>query len=469
MSRPVLVPLIIACALFMENLDATVISTALPAIAESFDENPLKLNLAISCYLLSLAVFVPVSGWVADRFGARTVFRVAILVFIAGSIFCGLSSSLAELVAARIMQGAGGAMMVPVGRLVLLRSVSKPDLISAMAWLTVPALIGPVVGPPVGGFITTYFSWHWIFWINVPIGIVGILLVTAFIPEIRSERPPRLDLSGFVMVALALSGLVFGFETLGRGIMPGWTTGALIAVGLVSTLLYLRHARRAPAPVVDLELLDLPTFRASMLAGFLFRVGIGSLPFLLPMMLQLGFGMSPLESGLVTFVSAVGAIFMKFLARPILRRFGFRRVLVGNALISGAFVAVYGLFRPETPVLLILAALFVGGFFRSLQFTAINTMGYADVPDTRMSQATSLSSTAQQLSVSFGVGLGALILHLTLVARGGAELSPGDFWPAFVIVGLISMASALVFLPLPADAGESVSGRQTGGAKQPAE
>lgn len=463
-SRPFLVPLIVACALFMENLDATVIATALPAIADSFGENPVHLNLAISCYLLSLAVFVPVSGWVADRVGARTVFRLAILVFIVGSVLCGLSGSLAELVLARILQGAGGAMMVPVGRLVLLRSVSKSELIRAMAWLTIPALTGPVLGPPLGGFIVTYVDWQWIFWINVPIGLVGIVLVTIFIPEITSERPPRLDIPGFLLVALALSGLVFGFETVGRGIVPGWTTTALLAVGLACALLFLRHARRAEAPVVDLGLLDLPTFRASMAGGFLFRVGIGALPFLLPMLLQIGFGLSPLESGLLTFAGAVGAIFMKLLAGPILRRFGFRRVLIGNALLCGAFIAAYGLFRPDTPVPVILAALFVGGLFRSLQFTSLNALGYADVPERLMSRATSFASMAQQLSLAVGVGIGALALHVATELAGSAMPGPADFTPAFLLVGLIAMLSALPSRRLPAEAGAEIAGRTAIGA-----
>lgn len=458
MPRTALVPLIVACALFMENLDATVLSTSLPAIAASLGENPLRLSFAITAYLFSLAVFIPISGWVADRFGARSVFRAAIVVFALGSVLCGLSGSLPGLVGARIVQGIGGAMMVPVGRLVLIRSVPKADLVRAMAYLTVPALIGPTLGPPLGGFITTYLHWRWIFWVNVPIGILGFLLVGRFIPEIREARPPPLDLAGFALSAVGLVGLVFGFETIGRGIVAGWATAALLAVGVALTLAYVRHARRAPHPVLDLSLLRVPTFRASILGGFLFRIGVGAVPFLLPLLLQAGFGLSAFASGQITFVASLGALGMKMVAAPILRRLGFRRVLVGNAALSALFLAAIGLFRPETPVAVILLVLLVGGFFRSLQFTSINTLAYADIDRAAMSRATSFASMMQQLSLSMGVGAGALLLHLTVVARGGEQLAAGDFLPAFLGVAAVSAASLLAYLRLPPDAGAEVSG-----------
>ena len=467
LPRRVLVPLIVACALFMENLDSTVIATALPEIARSMGENPLHLSLAITSYLLSLAVFIPASGWAADRFGARRIFRAAIVVFVAGSVLCGLSQTMYELVGARILQGIGGAMMVPIGRLVILRSVSKSELVSAMAYLTVPALLGPVVGPPIGGFIATYGAWQWIFFINVPIGIVGFVLVSLFIEEVKEPGRPRFDTLGWTLAGLGLAALVFGFENIGRGLLPNAAVIALLAAGAALLVAYVAHMRRAARPILDLTLLRIPTCGASIAGGFLFRIGIGALPFLLPLMLQLGFGLTPFQSGLLTLSGAIGAIVMKTVVGTIVRQFGFRNVLIVNSVICGLFLMANGLFTPATPHWLILAVLLVGGLFRSLQFTSVNTMGYADVPDIRMSAATSLASTAQQLSVSFGVGTGALILHLTLTSRGATDLSAGDFWPAFVIIGLISMASALVFLPLPADAGASVSGRPD--AKQPAE
>jgi EmrB/QacA subfamily drug resistance transporter len=467
MPRLMLVPLIVACALFMENLDSTVLATALPAIAQSLHENPLRLSLAITTYLFSLAVFIPISGWVADRFGARHVFRAAIVVFMLGSVSCAFSHSLLWFVLSRAVQGMGGAMMVPVGRLVLLRSVPKHDLVRAMAWLTVPALLGPMVGPPVGGFITTYFSWRWIFWINVPVGIMGVLLVTRFIPDIQEERPPPLDIKGFLLTGLGLLGLVMGFENLGRGILPTSQILALFAGGAVAVALYFRHAGRITHPLIDLSLLRIPTFRAAIAGGFLFRCGLGAIPFLLPLMLQVGFGLSPLSSGLLTFAGAAGALLMKITAAPIIRAVGFKRILILNAVIGAAFIAANALFRPTTPHLVILAVLLIGGFFRSLQFTAINVIGYADMPRERMSRATSFSSMVQQLSLSVGVGTGALLLHLTLAARNGTALGAGDFAPAFLCVATISALSALVFLPLAADAGAEVRGRRVAGPAPP--
>jgi EmrB/QacA subfamily drug resistance transporter len=454
-----LIPLIVACALFMENLDSTAIATALPTIAAAFRESPVRLSLAITAYLFSLAVFIPISGWVADRFGARRVFRIAIGVFMLGSVLCGFATSVWELVLARTLQGLGGAMMVPVGRLVLLRATAKADLVRAMAWLTVPALIGPVLGPPLGGFITTYVSWRWIFWINVPIGLLGIALVSWFIPDLREERPPPLDLRGFVLSAIGLLGLVAGFETIGRDLVPPGVTLLLLIVGALGVGLYVMHARRTLHPVIDLALLKVPTFRASVIGGFLFRIGIGALPFLLPLLLQAGFGLSAFDSGLLTFAAAAGAMAMKATAVPILRRFGFRRVLIANALISSAFIAANGLFQPTTPHLLILAVLLTGGFFRSLQFTSINTLGYADIERERLSRATSFASMMQQLSLTVGVGTGALLLHLSLAARGGAQLAAGDFTLAFFAVAVLATLSTLAYLPLAADAGAEVSGQ----------
>jgi EmrB/QacA subfamily drug resistance transporter len=454
-----LIPLIVACALFMENLDSTALATALPAIAVSLGESPLRLSLAITSYLFSLAVFIPISGWVADRFGARHVFRAAIAVFVLGSILCGLAGSVWHLVLARTLQGMGGAMMVPVGRLVLLRSVAKADLVRAMAWLTVPALLGPVLGPPVGGFLTTYLSWRWVFWINLPIGLLGIILVSRFIPDLREARPPRLDVLGFLLSAAGLLGLVFGFETVGRELVPLSTTLLLLAGGIASIGLYVLHATRTPHPLIDLALLAIPTFRASVAGGFLFRIGIGATPFLLPLMLQAGFGLSAFNSGLLTFAAAAGAMAMKLTVGPVLKLFGFKRVLIANALISAAFLAANGLFEPTTPHLVILFVLLVGGFFRSLQFTSINTLGYADIERAQMSRATSFASMMQQLSLSVGVGTGALLLHLSVSARGGEHLLADDFAPAFFAVALIAALSALVYLPLAADAGAEVSGK----------
>ncbi len=453
-------PLIIATALFMENLDSTIIATSLPAIAVDLNEDPISLKLALTSYLLSLAVFIPASAWAADRFGTRSVFRAAIAVFTLGSILCGLSSSLPQFIGARIVQGMGGAMRVPVGRLIVFRSVPRADLVRALAYLTTPALIGPVLGPPIGGFITTYFHWRWIFWLNVPIGVIGVILASRYVEQHREETPARLDLTGFLLVGLGLSAVIFGFTIAGRGFLPPLANAGLVGAGAALLALYAAHARRIAHPIVDLALLRIPTFRASVTGGFIFRIGVGAIPFLLPLMLQLGFGLSPFQSGLLTFASSAGALLMKPTAGPILDRIGFRRVLIVNAVVSAAMLAACGLFRPETPHALILFTLLVGGFLRSLQFTSINALAYADVPDGRLSKATSFASTMQQLSLTTGVAVGAGVLEATRWAQGDPVLEARDFAPAFFVVGAISMLSALVFLRLAPDAAAALSRRR---------
>ena len=459
MTKERLIPLIVATALFMENMDSTVIATSLPAIAADIGTSPLTLKLAITSYLLSLAVFIPASGWTADRFGARMVFSVAIAVFMVGSIGCALSTSVTHFVIARILQGIGGAMMTPVGRLVLLRSIDKSQLVNAMAWVTMPALIGPVIGPPLGGFITTYFSWHWIFLINIPIGLLGIFLALKYIDPIRSENPERFDLYGLVLAGVGLGGIAFGLSVAGLNLLPWTVIVALIGIGTVSMTLYVIHARQTASPVLDFTLMRLPTLRASIIGGFLFRLGIGALPFLLPLLMQVGFGLSPFHSGLVTFASAVGAMGMKTLAARIIRTFGFRNMMTVNAIVSSVFLAACALFTVTTPLLLIFIILVVGGFFRSLQFTAINTVAYAEVEPAQMSRATTLVSVNQQLAVSAGVAIGAFTVESTMLMRHMTELSAADFAPAFIVVAIISAISAYFFWQMPDDAGHEISGR----------
>jgi len=464
-TRPQFTALIVAAALFMENIDSTVIATALPAIAVDIKTDPIALKLAFTSYLLGLAVFIPVSGWAADHFGARTVFSGAILVFVTGSIACGLSSGLEQFVAARVLQGVGGAMMTPVGRLVVLRSVPKNQVVSLIAWLTIPALMGPLIGPPLGGFIATYFDWRWIFWINVPVGVVGFTLARLYVPDLRGENPEPFDGRGFVLSGIGLSGLVFGLAVLGQELLPLPAALALVALGAATTALYVRHARRAAHPLLDLTLFRLPTFRVAVGGGALFRVGSGAIPFLLPLMLQLGLGLTPFETGMLTFSGAVGALLMKFTAAPIVRRFGFRRVLVWNGVLSAAFIAGTGLFAYDIPHLWIIAALLVGGFVRSLQFTSLNAMAYADVDAPAMSRATSLASVGQQVALSTGVAVGAFVLEMLRVGRPHETILPGDFQVAFLVVGLISLAAVVAFLRLPADAAAEMAGRSTARSK----
>ncbi|MGA3309746.1 MAG: DHA2 family efflux MFS transporter permease subunit [Xanthobacteraceae bacterium] len=454
------VPLIVAVALFMENMDSTVISTSLPAIARALGTNPLALKLAVTSYLLALAIFIPASGWTADRFGARNVFRIAIGVFVLGSIGCALSRSLEEFVLARIIQGMGGAMMTPVGRLILVRSIDKRLLVNAMSLVTIPALVGPICGPPLGGFITTYASWHWIFLINVPIGLLGMVLATRYMPDVRAERPAPFDYVGFVLSGLGIGGLAFGLSVMGLEFLPAGVVAALLGVGAASAAAYVVYARHKAAPILDLRLLKLPTFRASIFGGFMFRLGIGALPFLLPLLLQIGFDLTPFQSGLITFTGALGSMFMKAAVARVLRRFGYRPVLVYNSLISGAFLAACASFVPGMPFAAMIAILLTGGFFRSLQFTAINTLAYAEIEPPLMSRATTLVSVAQQLALSTGVAVGALVVEITLRLKHESAMGAMDFPPAFLVIGALSASAALIFARLAPDAGAELAGRK---------
>ncbi len=457
MPRYGLTALIVACALFMESLDGTVISTSLPAIAADLHRDPISLKLALTSYLLSLAIFIPASGWAADRFGARTIFRSAIIVFTLGSILCGFSSTLWEFVGARVIQGIGGAMMVPVGRLVLLRTVPKAEVINALSYLTIPALLGPLFGPLVGGFITTYFHWRWIFFINVPIGILGVALVSRFIQNVHGEAWP-LDVRGFLLSGAGLGLLIFGMTLAGHGIVGGSIVLVLVIAGMVLLGLYYLHARTAKFPILDLNLLKVQTFRAAVTGGSLFRVGVGATPLLLPLMLQVGFGLNSFQSGSITFITSLGAMAMKATAAPILRTFGFRRVLLFNSVLSSTILGCYGFFTPTTPHLLMMGLLLCGGFFRSLEFPSVNAITYADIDQAMLSRATSFSSVAHQLSLSLGITIGALLLESSQAIHGTAQITRADFPWAFLGVAVISVSSVLVFRTLPANAGIHLSG-----------
>ncbi len=459
LGRMRLTALIVATALFMQNLDSTVIATALPAMARSFHAEPLHMSVALTSYLISLSVFIPASGWVADRFGTRQVFRVAIVIFTLGSVCCGLAPSLLALVLARILQGLGGAMMLPVGRLLLLRSVSRAQMVAAMAWLTMPALIGPILGPPLGGFIVTYLSWRWVFDINVPIGVIGVIAVSLFIEDTRGQGlPTRLDGWGLALAGLAMAAIMAGLETLGRGIVPLSWTLACLALGIACVLAYARHARGREHPALDFSLLGIPTFASSVIAGSLFRIAVGAMPFLLPLMLQLTFGKTPMQSGLITFASAAGALLMKPVAPPLLRRFGFRNVLTLNGALAAAFIALCASFRPGWPGLVLDGILFISGFFRSLQFTAFNAIAYGDVARARMSAATTLYSTIQQLTLTLGIVIGAATLEIAAHLQRHASATRADYDIAFLVVAFLAFLSVPLSARLSADAGAALSG-----------
>ncbi len=455
----VLVPLIVGAAQFMHQFDGAVIATALPSMAASLDEDPIRLNLAITSYLLALAVFVPVSGWMADKFGAKRVFISAIVVFTASSVLCGLAHSLPELVLYRTLQGMGGAMMTPVGRVIVVKSVPKLQLVQAMNYITVPAVLGPLLGPSVGGFIVTYFSWPWIFFINLPIGLAGILLVRAFIPDIREEKVLPLDLRGSALIGLAVAGLVFGFEAIGRDVVPASIVLAAIGAGLIFGALYLIHARRTVDPIIDLHLLRIQTFAASIWGGGLFYLGTTSSVFLLAFLLQLGFGFSAFQAGLMTLANATGSLAMRFAFRSLLQPLGFRRLLIGNALVTGSYLLGCGFFRITTPYPVIVLALLIGGFSRSVQFTAVQSLGYAEMPAGLISRATSFSAMTQQLAQCFGVGLVALVVHLSLIWHDRTVIDAGDVALGYFAIGAMALASVVIFYLLPAHAGAELSDR----------
>lgn len=451
------IPLIVATALFMANLDSTVLATSLPAIARDLGLNPIHLKLALTTYLLALAVFIPASGWMADRFGAKNVFRAAMAVFALGSILCGLSSNLAMLVASRVVQGIGGAMMMPVGRLIVWRSVPRAEIIAAAAWLTIPALLGPVLGPLLGGFISTYWNWRWIFWINVPVAVLGIALVTRFIPDVDGDGAQTFDLKGFLLIGPGLSMFLTGATLLGLDLVPPNTVVALLAAGAGLIGVFVWHALRADMPLIDLRLLKVPTFLAGVAGGFLFRVGIGAMPFLLPLLFQEGFGLTPFQSGLLVFATGFGAMFMKTQASAILSRWGYRQVLIVNALVAAVFSALPALFTVATPALLITAIFFAGGLARSLQFTGLNTISFADIPEHKLSRATSFASVVQELSGAVGVSIAALGLEVMMRVNGSHVLTPDLFPAVFLLVSVVSALSAVLFwLKLDAHAGSSL-------------
>ncbi len=452
--------MIVASALFMQNMDSTVIATALPTMARAFHEEPVRMNVALTSYLLSLAVFIPASGWIADRFGAKNVFRIAIAVFTLGSVLCGAAATLPELVVFRILQGMGGAMMVPVGRLLLLKNVPRSEMVAVMAWLTTPALIGPVVGPPLGGFITTYFSWRWVFDINVPIGIVGILLVTFLIEDVREDTDTPFDWTGFVLSGVAMGALMFGMETVGRSVLAAFVPAAAIGLGLLACAGYWLHARRHAAPLLDFSLMRFRTFQVAVNSGSAFRIGVGAMPFLMPMMLQLAFGASAVQSGLITFATSAGALVMKPVATRVIREFGFRRTLVVNGVFSAILLGLCGALRPSWPLAAIYAVLLAGGFLRSLQFTAYNVLAYGEVSRARMSAATSLYSTLQQVFLTLGVTVGAALLTLSMHFSGHAAPEISDFSASFITVGLISATAVPLAMLMPANAAADLAPRR---------
>jgi EmrB/QacA subfamily drug resistance transporter len=454
-----IVPAIIGSALLMQTLEATVMSNALPTIARALHVDPLRLNMAITMFLLASAVCLPLSGWMADKFGAKRVFMTSMMLFALSSAACGFAQTLPQLIVGRIFQGVSASMMSPVGRLVLLRTTPKSQLVGAMSVLTMPALLGPVIGPVIGGFIVTFFNWRWIFYMNLPIAFVGVLLVRAYVPNVKEQTVSPIDWLGIALTGIGLASLIFGFENLGRDFLPPVEVAGLFAAAATCFALYWRHARDNPHAILDLTIFRIQTYAASVIGGAFMRVAMGATPFLLAMLLQIGFGMSAFAAGLMTFISAAGALVMKSTAPWILRRYGFRTVLLVNAVIVGLSFMSYSLFKISTPHWLILIVLGVGGFFRSLQFTSLNGLAYADIDQNQMSRASTTASMAQQLVSSIGVGLAASLMHFLMLARGDSHLTAGAVTPAFLITGAVSFFSMIWFFRLPNGAGDEMNNR----------
>ncbi len=454
--------LLVAGAFFMEFLDGTVIATALPEMARTFGVEAVDLNIGISAYLLTLAVFIPASGWIADRFGARSVFTLALAIFTLSSVFCGMAQSLEAFVAMRVIQGIGGALMVPVGRLAVLRTTPKNQLIKAIATLTWPALVAPIIGPPLGGFITSYADWRWIFYINLPLGLIAMALAWRLIPTLTdSERRP-FDGVGFISTGVAMISLVYGMEILGAQQPDVWLAVGLMAIGIAALGFSLRHFRRSAWPMIRMDALKIKTFAVTMYGGSLFRASISAVPFMLPLMFQVGFGMDAFHSGLLVLAVFVGNLTIKPATTPLIRWLGFKKLLLINGLLNVLSLIACSLLTPHTPVWLILLILYLGGVFRSIQFTGVSTLAFADVPPKEMSYANTLFSTASQLAVGLGITLGAISIRLGDKLAQWLDMTNVQgmgFRLAFVFIALICLAGMVDTLRLSAKAGSQVSSK----------
>jgi len=451
------IALIVGAAMFMEQLDGTVLATALPSMAHELGVSAPSLSIALTSYLISLAIFIPVSGRIADRFGARTVFRTAIIIFLLGSISCANAPNVTFLVIARFFEGVGGALMMPVGRLVLMRNVEKRDLIQATSWVLIPAVVGPILGPPIGGFFVTYLNWRWIFYINMPIGILGIVLVSLYIANTKGDVPEKTDYKGIFLSSLSLGLFLFGFELISHeGLLV--MALAFLGIGALCGGLYVRHARTAKDPILDISLMKIPTFGTSVIAGAITRLTQGAHPYLLPLMMQLGFGLSAAQSGLMTFATALGSIAAKPIAPSLLRRFGFRDTLMVNGFFASAGYAVCGLFRPGWPMPVMFVIMICSGFFMSIQFTGFNTIAYDEVSQQRMGGATSFYTTFQQLMLSMGICAGAAALQGAMVLRGHHAPQFADFTAAFWTVAAVSLTATFWNRRFSHEAGTEISG-----------
>lgn len=451
------IALLVAVTFFMENLDATVIATALPQMAQDFSVSVIAMNVGISAYLLAVAVFIPLSGWLADRFGARRIFAAAIVLFTFASLLCGISDSLPMFTFSRVLQGIGGALMVPVGRLLVLRITSKQDLVKMIAFITWPGLIAPVLGPPLGGLIVSLGHWPWIFWLNIPLGFLALIATFWLIPPGISGQPGRFDLRGFLLTAIACAALITGLEWLGQGAL---LHGALLLLlGGICTWQAWRHGQQSDSPMLPLDTLTIATFRSTLLGGSLFRAAINAIPFLLPLMFQVSFGLSAIEAGVLVLWVFAGNLAMKPFTTAVMRRWGFRRVLLVNGVLSTAAIAVCAFITPELPYPLLALVLFIGGMSRSMQFTCYNSLGFADVPSPQMSAASTLFSMFFQFSQAAGVAFAALALRASMTWQDNPQPLATDFSWAFIAVTALSLLALIDSLRLKPGVGEHVLNR----------
>ncbi|MDY7577773.1 MFS transporter [Herbaspirillum sp. RTI4] len=457
-------PYLVAATFFMEYLDTTVIATALPQMSRSFGVGPNALSIGMTAYMLALAVFIPVSGWIADRYGSRTVFGGAIVVFTVASILCGFSHNLTEFTAARVLQGIGGAMMVPVGRLIVVRNTEKSQLMQAISTITWPAIVAPVVGPPIGGFIVTYASWRWIFFLNIPFGIAALIAVGILVRNQRGEVRKPLDLVGFFLSGGALTGILYGTELAS---LPGADLGlalAYVAAGIVLGACAYHHAKHRAHPLIDYSTLKIPTYSVTVLTGSVARIGIGAVPYLMPLLFQIGFGLSAFHSGLLLLASALGNLGMKALVSPFLKRYGFKTACIAAASVAGIFTLACGWLSPATPLPLIVLVVFVYGVARSMQFSTLATLAYADIPPSLMSTASTLWSAAAQMTIGMGIAFGALSLNIAEHLRGDAAGAGGthyllaDFRWAFTFAAIVTFLSLIGYLGMSRDAGIQLGG-----------
>ena len=452
-------PWIVATALFMEQLDSTIVNTGIPAMAASLGVTPLSLKAVVTSYILSLAVSIPVSGWLAERFGSRRIFLFALGLFTVSSVLCGLAPNASLLVAARVPQGVAAAMMMPVGRSVVVRSFPKSELLRVMNFIIIPALIGPLLGPTVGGLIVHWLSWRDIFFVNVPVGLVALWLGHKYMPDYRNESPQPLDIVGLVLFGSGAAMLSWLLEVFGEHDLPALQMAVLLVLAVVLLLAYGWHATQVPYPLLRLGVFRVRTFSVAVLGGFLTRLGIGGMPFLLPLLYQLGLGLPAWESGLLMMPAAAAAMFMKVMSASLLRRFGYRQVLVVNTVLIAAAITAYSLIGPGSPLWAIVAIGLALGLFNSLQFSSMNTMAYADIDGADASMASTIASTLQQMSLSFGLATASLItvFYLAQLPQSDHVAVTNALHHGFLVLAAITLASSLSFWALRKDDGESVS------------